>query len=126
MVAEVILKIDNTSGYTLTKNKVSVEFTPDIGVPRRDDALASGDSLVCVLASMTWRSSIIGLVLKPSKSHPESYRRVGRFECYDCEQEGQTEDMESQDAEALLTLWFPEIEDMTQLDEGPLTTLSIV
>ncbi|KAF2493580.1 HET-domain-containing protein [Lophium mytilinum] len=126
MLTEVVLKIDDESNFTLMKHNVGVEFTPDVGVPRGDDALASGDTLVCVLASMTWRSSIIGLVLKATKLQPQAYRRVGRFECYECEQEGQTDDSESQDAEALLTLWFPEIEDMTQLDEGPLTTISVV
>jgi hypothetical protein len=125
MVADAVLKIDE-DGYALVKNNISVEFTPDVAVPRGEDALLSGESLVCVLASMTWRSSIIGLVLKATKAHPQSYRRIGRFECYECEEEGEAEDAEAQDAEALLTLWFPEIEDMTQLDEGPLTTLAIV
>lgn len=124
MAAEVTLRFDSSDGYSLMKNHVSVEFTPDVGVPRGEDELVPGETLTCVLASMTWRSSIIGLVLKASKSQTDTYRRIGRFECYDCDHEGNTD--EPGDAEALLSLWFPEIEDMTQLDDGPKKVFSVV
>ncbi|KAF2182540.1 HET-domain-containing protein [Zopfia rhizophila CBS 207.26] len=124
MATEVTFRIAGTNEYSLVKNGFSVEFRPDISPPRGDDALAPGETLVCVLVSMTFRSSIIGLVLKASTSHPQVYRRVGRFECYECQRDGSEE--EPEDAESLFGYWFPEVEDMTQLDEGPQTTFVVV
>jgi hypothetical protein len=124
MATEVTFRIDSTNEYSLVRNGVSVEFRPDISPPRDDDAMRSGDTLVCVLVSMTFRSSIIGLVLKTSPSNPRYYRRVGRFECYECQKDSSNE--EPEDAEALFEHWFPEIEDMTQLDDGPQRTFIVV
>ena len=124
MAAEVVFRADGPSDYVLTKNNVSVDFRPDIIPLRGEDALQSGEALVCVLASMTFRSSIIGFVLKRSTSDPQIYRRVGRFECYECQRDD-TDD-EPEDAESLFSLWFPEIEDMTQLDDSPQRTFIIV
>lgn len=107
---------DPLPAYSLVKNEISVEFTPDINPPRGEDMLNDGDKLICVLISMTFRSSILGLVLKPLQNG--TYRRVGRFECYECENEDEDDEM-NEDAEALFEHWFPEIEDMTQLDEYP-------
>ncbi|OCL11897.1 HET-domain-containing protein [Glonium stellatum] len=126
MATEVVLRIDSFHGYSLTKNGVSVEFTPDVNRPEGDDKLAPGDTLICVLASMTYRSSITGFILKPLESQPDSYtyRRVGRFECYECDCDTNLDD--PGDAEALLGLWFPEVEDMTELDNGPRRKFSVI
>jgi hypothetical protein len=124
MSTEVTFRIDSTNEYSLVRNGVSVDFRPDNIPPRGDDAMRSGETLVCVLVSMTFRSSIIGLVLKMSPSNPRYYRRVGRFECYECQKNGS--DAEPEDAEALFEHWFPEIEDMTQLDDGPQRTFVVV
>jgi hypothetical protein len=109
--------------YTLAKNRIGVEFTPDIVPPRGEDVLQDGETLVCVLVSMTFRSSIIGLVLKPSENN--TYRRVGRFEAYECSPEDSGDEM-SEDAEALFEHWFPEIQDMTQLDNSPQRHFTVV
>ncbi|CAO2658001.1 Nn.00g072610.m01.CDS01 [Neocucurbitaria sp. VM-36] len=109
--------------YTLAKNGISADFTPDVIPPRGEDALQDGESLLCVLVSMTFRSSIVGLVLKPSDDN--TYRRIGRFECYECTPEGVDQEM-SEDAEALFEHWFPEIHDMTQLDNCPQRTFTVV
>lgn len=124
MATEVQFRIDNANDFSLVKNGVSVEFRPDVSPPRGEDTIAAGETLVCVLVSMTFRSSIIGLVLKKSNSDPRIYRRVGRFECYDCQRD--ESDDEPEDAESLFSHWFPEIEDMTQLDERPQQTLLVV
>jgi hypothetical protein len=119
MATEVTFHISATSSlqsYTLTKNRIAVDFTPDIVPPRGEDDLQDGETLVCVLVSMTYRSSITGLVLKPLNNN--TYRRVGRFECYECSPEDSSDEM-SDDAEALFGHWFPEIQDMTQLDSAP-------
>jgi hypothetical protein len=109
--------------YTLVKNRIAVDFTPDIVPPRGEDALQDGETLVCVLISMTYRTSITGLVLKPADNN--TYRRVGRFECYECSPEDSEDEM-SEDAEALFEHWFPEIQDMTQLDNSPQRHFTVV
>ncbi|KAF1356062.1 hypothetical protein EJ07DRAFT_181659 [Lizonia empirigonia] len=110
--------------YLLSKNGIVVDFTPDIMPPRGDILLHNGETLVCVLVSMTYRSSIIGLVLQRSKNS-DIYRRIGRLECYECSQEGNDEEM-SEDAEALFGHWFPDIQDMSQLDNYPLQRFTVV
>lgn len=110
--------------YMLAKNGIVVDFTPDIVPPRGDDSLRNGEKLICVLVSMTYRSSIIGLVLQRSNIS-EVYRRVGRLECYECSKEGNDEEM-SEDAEALFEHWFPNIQDMSQLDNHPLLRFTVV
>ncbi|KAJ8114074.1 hypothetical protein OPT61_g3953 [Boeremia exigua] len=109
--------------YHLSRNGVLVEFTPDIIPPRGDDSLRNGEKLICVLVSMTYRSSIIGLVLQRSTSS-DVCRRVGRLECYDCSREGKDE--MSEDAEALFDHWFPDIQDMSQLDNYPLQRFTVI
>jgi len=123
MATEVVFHASEQT-YTLAKNHVAVEFTPDIVPPRGEDKLADGETLVCVLVSMTFRSSIIGLVLKPTGGN-NTYRRVGRFECYECSPEDSEDEM-SEDAEALFEHWFPEIQDMTQLDNSPQRHFTVV
>jgi hypothetical protein len=126
MVAEVTLRVVTESQqetYTLVRNRIAVEFTPDVVPPRGEDKLEDGERLVCVLISMTYRSSITGLVLKSVEGN--TYRRVGRFECYDCSPEDRGDEM-SEDAEALFGHWFPEIQDMTQLDNSPQRHFTVV
>ncbi|KAL5119773.1 hypothetical protein ACEQ8H_002379 [Pleosporales sp. CAS-2024a] len=126
MVAEVTLHTSSTSQqeiYTLVKNCVAVDFTPDIVPARGEDALQDGDTLVCLLISMTYRSSITGLVLKAADSN--TYHRVGRFECYYCTSTDSSDEM-TEDAEALFGHWFPEIQDMTQLDSSPQRNFTVV
>jgi hypothetical protein len=126
MVAEVIFHASPASQqqtYTLVRNRIAVDFTPDIVPPRGEDALQDGEPLVCVLISMTYRTSITGLVLKPADNN--TYRRVGRFECYECSPEDNEDEM-SEDAEALFEHWFPEIQDMTQLDNSPQRHFTVV
>ena len=101
-----------------------MDFTPDVVPLPAEDALQDGETLVCVLVSMTFRSSIVGIVLKPSSGN-NTYRRVGRLECYECTPEGIEQEM-SEDAEALFEHWFPEIQDMTQLDNYPQRTFTVV
>lgn len=126
MAADVAFRVDATDEYSLVRNGVSVEFCPDVVPPRGDDAMQSGDQLVCVLVSMTYRSSIIGLVLKPvAKSDPPQYRRVGRFECYECQKESDGEE-DVEDAEALFAHWFPDVQDMTKVDDGPKRSFVVV
>jgi hypothetical protein len=115
---------EQSSTYILAKNSMTVDFTPDIIPPRGDDALQDGETLVCVLVSMTFRSSIVGLVLK-SSGDGNAYRRVGRLECYECTPEGTEQEM-SEDAEALFEAWFPEVSDMAQLDNYPQRTFTVV
>ncbi|KAF3036362.1 hypothetical protein E8E11_002475 [Didymella keratinophila] len=110
--------------YLLSKNCVVVDFTPDIIPPRGDDSLRNGEKLTCVLVSMTYRSSIIGLVLQRS-TNSDVYRRIGRLECYECSREGIDDEM-SEDAEALFERWFPDIQDMSQLDNYPLRRFTVV
>jgi len=117
MAAEVLLQEDDTNEYSLVRNGIGVEFTPDVVPLQGDDIVMPGDPLVCVLVSMTFRSSIVGLVLKKSSTNPQTYRRVGRLECYECYNDG-TDD-EPEDAERLFELWFPEADDLTQLDDAP-------
>jgi hypothetical protein len=124
MATEVTFRIDSSTDYSLVRNGVSVEFRPDIIPPRGNDVIEPGEKLVCVFVSMTFRSSIIGLVLRTSPINPKYYQRVGRFECYECQKDGSNE--EAEDAEALFEHWFPEIEDMTQLDDGPQRTFTVV
>ncbi|KAJ4404495.1 hypothetical protein N0V91_005839 [Didymella pomorum] len=114
----------SSPSYLLSRNGVVVDFTPDIVPPRGDDSLRSGEKLTCVLVSMTYRSSIIGLVLQRS-NHSEVYRRIGRLECYECSKEGSDDEM-SEDAEALFEHWFPDIQDMSQLDNYPLRRFTVV
>jgi hypothetical protein len=124
MATEVNLKVDTPNEYSLVKNGVSVEFHPDVSPLRGEDSVSSGETLICVLVSMTFRSSIIGLVLKQSKSNAQLYRRVGRFECYECQKEGS--DAEPDDAESLFEHWFPEVKDMGAIDDGPQRTFLVV
>jgi len=124
MATEVIFRVDSSNNFSLAKNGVNVEFTPDIVPPRGYDELVPGETLVCVLVSMTFRSSIIGLVLKASAVNPEIYRRVGRFECYECQKDAADE--LADDAEDLFGHWFPEVSDMTELDVKPKRTFVIV
>ncbi|KAF3041710.1 hypothetical protein E8E12_006499 [Didymella heteroderae] len=110
--------------YILSRNGVVVDFTPDIIPPRGDDSLHIGEKLTCVLVSMTYRSSIIGLVLQRS-NNSDVYRRIGRLECYECSKESSDDEM-SEDAEALFEHWFPDIQDMSQLDNYPLRRFTVV
>ncbi|KAE8834196.1 hypothetical protein HRS9122_08276 [Pyrenophora teres f. teres] len=129
MAAEVVFHSSGRSpqeeaSYMLARNGMTAEFIPDVSPPRGDDALQDGDTLVVVLVSMTFRTSIVGVVLKPWTGN-NVYRRVGRFECYECTPEGSEQEM-SEDAEALFEHWFPEIQDMTQLDNYPQRTFTVV
>ena len=103
---------------------MTAEFIPDVSPPHGEDALQNGDTLVVVLVSMTFRTSIVGIVLRPWSGN-NVYRRVGRFECYECTPEGSEQEM-SEDAEALFEHWFPDIQDMTQLDNYPQRTFTVV
>jgi hypothetical protein len=126
MTAEVVFHTSASQkqpSYTLAKNRMAVDFTPDVVPPRGEDALKDGESLVCMLVSMTFRSSIVGIVLKPGNGN--TYRRVGRFECYECTPEGVDQEM-SEDAEALFEHWFPEIQDMMQLDNYPQRSFTVI
>lgn len=114
---------DEYPSYLLSKDGVVVDFTPDIIPPRGDDSLRNGERLTCVLVSMTYRSSIIGLVLQRS-NNSDVYRRIGRLECYECSREGNDE--MSEDAEALFEHWFPDIQDMSQLDNYPLQRFTVL
>lgn len=109
--------------YQLSKSGVVVDFTPDMIPPQGDDSLRNGEKLMCILVSMTYRSSIIGLVLQQSNTS-NVYRRVGRLECYECSREGNDE--MSEDAEALFEHWFPDIQDMSQLDNLPLQRFTVI
>jgi hypothetical protein len=124
MATEVIFRVDNPNNFSLAKNGVYVDFTPDIVPPRGYDELVPGETLICILVSMTFRSSIIGLVLKASAVNPEIHRRVGRFECYECQKDAADELAE--DAEDLFGHWFPEVSDMTELDVKPKRTFIVV
>jgi hypothetical protein len=109
--------------YQLSKSGVVVDFTPDMIPPQGDDSLRNGEKLICILVSMTYRSSIVGLVLQRSNTS-NVYRRVGRLECYECSREGNDE--MSEDAEALFEHWFPDIQDMSQLDNLPLQRFTVI
>lgn len=122
MATDVVFHEDAPSEYSLSRRGISVEFQPDIVPLRGEDAVKSGETLTCVLVSMSFRSSILGLVLK--KSQTQTYRRIGRFECYECLKDGSEE--EPEDAEALFEHWFPDVDDMTQLDERPRRAFKIV
>ncbi|CAN9326770.1 unnamed protein product [Alternaria sp. RS040] len=128
MAAEVVVHTtaspEQQPSYILAKNGMTVDFTPDVVPLPAEDALQDGENLVCVLVSMTFRSSIVGIVLKPSSGN-NTYRRVGRLECYECTPEGIEQEM-SEDAEALFEHWFPEIQDMTQLDNYPQRTFTVI
>jgi hypothetical protein len=132
MAAEVIFHTSASTSsqqqpsYTLAKNGMAVDFTPDVVPPRGEDALQDGETLVCMLVSMTYRSSIVGIVLRPTNNgNGNTYRRVGRFECYECTPAGVDQEM-SEDAEALFEHWFPEIQDMMQLDNYPQRTFTVI
>ncbi|KAG9188383.1 hypothetical protein G6011_02306 [Alternaria panax] len=130
MAADVVVHVsasilrEQQPSYILAKNGMTVDFTPDVVPPRGEDELQDGETLVCVLVSMTFRSSIVGIVLKSSPEN-STYRRVGRLECYECTPEGIEQEM-SEDAEALFKHWFPEIQDMVQLDNYPQRTFTVV
>lgn len=109
--------------YQLSKSGVVVDFTPDMIRPQGDDLMRNGEKLICILVSMTYRSSIIGLVLQRSNTS-NVYRRVGRLECYECSREGNDE--MGEDAEALFEHWFPDIQDMSQLDNLPLQRFTVI
>jgi hypothetical protein len=131
MAGEVVFHTSPSSSaqqpsYTLAKNGMAVDFSPDVMPPRGEDALQEGETLVCVFVSMTFRSSIVGIVLKPTNNvNGNTYRRVGRLECYECTPEGVDQEM-SEDAEALFEHWFPGIKDMAQLDSHPQRTFTVV
>ncbi|KAL6170021.1 hypothetical protein ACJQWK_03016 [Exserohilum turcicum] len=118
-------KPSSRQSYMLAKNGMAVDFTPDVVPPCGEDALQDGETLICVLVSMTFRSSIVGIVLKPSPSGNNTYCRVGRLECYECTPEGIDQEM-SEDGEALFEHWFPEIQDMMQLDNYPQHTFTVI
>ena len=124
MATETILQVDSMNRYSLVKNGFHVEFHPDVSPLRGEDCVPSGGMLICVLVSMTFRSSIIGLVLKQSNTNSQIYRRVGRFECYECHKEDSGE--EPEDAEALFEHWFPEIGDIGTIDAGPFQKFIVV
>ena len=124
MAAEVTFREDAPNEYSLARNGISVEFQPDVIPVRGEDMVKSGETLVCVLISMSFRSSILGLVLKKSRTKVSAYRRIGRFECYECVRDGSDEDPE--DAETLFEHWFPEVDDMTQLDDRPRQTFRVI
>ncbi|KAL5378195.1 hypothetical protein DPSP01_009306 [Paraphaeosphaeria sporulosa] len=124
MATEVVFKEDAPGEYSLSRNGISVEFQPDIVPLRGEDTIKSGETLVCVLVSMSFRSSILGLILRKSRTKAPTYRRIGRFECYECLQD--RSDEEPEDAEALFEHWFPDVDDMTQLDERPRHVFKIV
>lgn len=120
LAAEVRFREEAEGEYVLGRAGVEVEFLPDVVPLRGDDAVRDGEMLVCVLVSMSFRSSVLGLVLKREDG---AYRRVGRFECYECVREGGGE---PEDAEALFGHWWPEVEDMTTLDERARQTFRVV
>jgi hypothetical protein len=124
MATDVTFHEDVQNEYSLSHNGISVEFQPDVIPLRGEDDVKSGETLICVLVSMSFRSSILGLVLKKSRTKTPTYRRIGRFECYECLRDGSDE--EPEDAEALFEHWFPEVDDMTQLDERPCDVFTIV
>ncbi|KAF1974207.1 HET-domain-containing protein [Bimuria novae-zelandiae CBS 107.79] len=124
MATDVTFSEDAPNEYLLTRNGISVEFQPDVIPIRGEDMVKSGETLVCVLVSMSFRSSILGIVLKKMRTKSPAYRRVGRLECYECLRVGKEDDPE--DAEALFEHWFPEVDDMTQLDERPRQTFKII
>ena len=128
MATDVVFKCkiseDDCPYYLLSKNGIVVDFTLDVTPPRGENLLRNGEKLMCVLVSMTYRSSIVGLVLQHS-INSEVYRRVGRLECYECSREGNDEEM-SEDAEALFEHWFPDIQDMSQLDNYPLQRFTVI
>ncbi|KAL5382889.1 hypothetical protein PMIN02_009787 [Paraphaeosphaeria minitans] len=124
MATEVVFQEDAPGEYWLSGNGISVEFQPDIIPLRGEDMAKSGETLLCVLVSMSFRSSILGLILKKSRTKAPTYRRIGRFECYECLKDGSDE--EPEDAEALFEHWFPDVDDMTQLDERPRHVFKIV
>lgn len=124
MATEVVFHEDTPGEYWLSRNGISVEFLPDIIPLRGEDTVKSGERLVCALVSMSFRSSILGLILKKSRTKTPTYRRIGRFECYECLKDGSDE--EPEDAEALFEHWFPDVDDMTQLDERPRHVFTIV
>jgi hypothetical protein len=115
MVTSVTFRVEGPAKFSLVKNGVSVNFKPDIIPPHGYDALEFGDTLVCVLVSMTRQSSILGLVLKQLSRRLETYRRVGRFEC--CVRQVDCVDGKKRGefADALFGYWFPEDTDLTQI-----------
>lgn len=125
MAAEVGVRVDGGK-YRLARNRIAVEFSPDVVASQAqgEDVLTDGEMLVCVLVSMTYRSSILGIVLKPVEGN-SMFRRVGRLECYECSPEDSADEM-SEDADALFGHWFPEIEDMTQLDSLPQRHFTVI
>jgi hypothetical protein len=124
MATEVTFHEDVQNEYSLSRNGITVEFQPDVIPLRGEDIVKPGETLICALVSMSFRSSILGLVLKKSRTKIPTYRRIGRFECYECLRDGSDE--EPEDAEALFEHWFPEVDDMTQLDERPRHVFKIV
>lgn len=119
LATEVKFTVQDLTGSFLTKNGVSVSFTPDVSPPGGKSEVTPGETLICIFVSMTFRSSILGLVLKQNPSS-NVYRRVGRLECTTCE--GNVDD---NDAEALFGYWFPDVSDMTKIDDGPHKTFVI-
>jgi hypothetical protein len=117
MATEVTFRTGKRNSFFLSKNGVRVDFDLDVIPPGGQVPIVDGETLICVWFSLTFRSSIIGLVLQQSKSNPQVHQRVGRFECYECRRNGS--DQPPEDYEALFGHWFPEVTDMTQLDNAP-------
>lgn len=112
LATEVMYTVRDTTTSVLAKNGVSVSFTPDVSPTGGDSEVTPGETLICILFSMTFRSSILGLVLRRN-TESSAYRRVGRLECSTCEG-----DVEDSSAEALFSYWFPDVSDMTTIDDG--------
>lgn len=123
MTTEVTFHTKTATEFLLSKNGITVEFEPDFRTPSGGAPIPDGAVLTCVWFSMSFRSSIIGLVLQKA-ALTDVYRRVGRFECYECrrEQGGRP----AEDAEALFGHWFPDVSDVTQVDELLRTDFMVV
>jgi len=109
LVADVVYR-----NAKVVRNGVGVAFRPDVCGER----MCEGEGLVVVCVCMTYRSEILGIVLRVVRDEGvgDTYRRVGRFECVECRHEDDGEDGMSEDAEALFGYWFPEIGDMMGLE----------
>lgn len=105
-----------TTSFCLSKNNISVAFEPDFRNADGTAPISDSETLTCVWFSMSFRSSIIGLVLQKA---PEGgvYQRVGRFECYECRRVGGSGGQPAEDAEALFGYWFPKVSNLMRVDE---------
>jgi hypothetical protein len=119
LATKVAFDVRDGKNFVLTRNGVSVDFTPDMLSRAGDMEIKPGSTLICVLVSMTFRSSILGLVLQPCQK-PDAYRRVSRLECFKC-----YGNVKEGDAEDLFGHWFPEVTDMTAIDHMPHKTFIV-